>query len=98
MKTIKVLAKYAIKQGKIEEFKKLFAQMVAHTVKEPGNLIYRSYSDVTNENNFFIYEEYADLEALEYHKNSPHFKEIVINGILPLLETREVFQIEENQF
>lgn len=98
METIKLLAKYKIKEGKTAEFMSLFEQIAKHTAKESGNLVYRSFFDYSNEYNFFIYEEYENLEALETHKNSSYFKEIVIEKIVPLLESREVFQLNENNF
>lgn len=98
MEPIKILAKYKIKEDKIAEFMSLFEQVAKHTSEEPGNLVYRSFSDETNATNFFIYEEYINFQAVEAHKNSSHFKGIVIEGILPLLESRDVFQLKENNF
>ncbi|MEM0543968.1 putative quinol monooxygenase [Flavobacterium sp. j3] len=98
MESVKLLAKYKIKEGKVEEFKILFEQIAKHTAKESGNLAYRSFFDHSNDSNFFIYEEYENLQALETHKNSFYFKEIVIERIVPLLESREVFQLNENNF
>ncbi|MFY7937480.1 MAG: putative quinol monooxygenase [Flavobacterium sp.] len=98
METVKLLAKYKIKEGKAAEFAILFEQIAKHTAKESGNLVYRSFFDNSNESIFFIYEEYENLKALETHKNSSYFKEIVIESIVPILESREVFQLNENNF
>jgi quinol monooxygenase YgiN len=38
---------------------------------------------------FLLYEHYADQGALDAHRNTPHFKEIIEGVIVPLLEKRE---------
>ena len=36
-----------------------------------------------------LYEHYVDQSALEAHRNTPHFKEIIDGSIAPLLDKRE---------
>ena len=38
---------------------------------------------------FLLYEHYVDQAALEAHRNTPHFKEIIEGSIVPLLDKRE---------
>ena len=37
---------------------------------------------------FVLYEQYADEAAFQAHRQSPHFKENVERGIVPLLAER----------
>ncbi|HKO17411.1 MAG TPA: putative quinol monooxygenase [Acidobacteriaceae bacterium] len=41
-----------------------------------------------------IYESYADQAALEYHRNSPHFRDYVANGIYKLMTSRQLERLE----
>ena len=36
---------------------------------------------------FLLYEHYVNQAALEGHRNTPHFKEIIKGSIVPLLHT-----------
>ncbi len=93
-----LLAHYTIKEGKKDEFMSLFASMAKYSASEPGNLCYRSYSSAGDEHDFFIYEEYADDDALNAHRNAPYFQEILIGEIIPLLDKRVVTFLNEHTF
>lgn len=36
----------------------------------------------------FFYEQYADEAALDFHRNTPYFKEYVTGGLDGLMESR----------
>jgi (4S)-4-hydroxy-5-phosphonooxypentane-2,3-dione isomerase len=38
-----------------------------------------------------LYEHYVDQAALDAHRATPHFKEIIEGTIIPMLEKRERF-------
>jgi len=38
---------------------------------------------------FLLYEHYVNQAALEGHRNTPHFQEIIKGNIVPLLHKRE---------
>ena len=38
---------------------------------------------------FLLYEHYTDQAALDAHRNTPHFKEIIEGTIVPMLDKRE---------
>lgn len=41
-----------------------------------------------------LYESYADDAALEHHRNSPHFRDCVVNGIHKLMTSRQLERLE----
>jgi quinol monooxygenase YgiN len=41
-----------------------------------------------NPREFFIYEEYNDVGGLEFQQKTTHFKELVLEKAIPLLESR----------
>jgi quinol monooxygenase YgiN len=57
--------------------------------REPGCKLYQAARSQDNPDNFLLYEQYEDEAALLAHRDTPHFKEIIEDTILPLLEKRE---------
>ena len=57
---------------------KLGAQLhalVAPTHEEPGCLIYELHFDPEDPSKFMFYEKFANQAAVDYHLNTPHFKQ-----------------------
>ena len=91
---IVVLARWTAK-GEFSPFVlKAMIELQKATRLEPGNLAYDLFQDPQAPEKFLIYEAYKDAEAVEAHRTSPHFQDIVVNQIVPkLLErTGEVFE------
>jgi len=57
---------------------------------EPGCLVYEPSRDRDHPDRFVLYEQYEDDEALEAHRDSAHFRQIVLEGIGPVLIERRV--------
>ena len=87
---IVLVAKYHVKQGKGDEVEVALKRM-APLVKEqePGCKLYQANRSTENRDLFLLYEHYADQAALEAHRGTPHFKEIIEGTIVPLLDKRE---------
>jgi quinol monooxygenase YgiN len=56
---------------------------------EPGCKLYHANRSTDNGDVFLLYEQYADQAALDAHRNTPHFKEIIEGVIVAFLEKRE---------
>lgn len=67
----------------------LKAMAVEVKASEPGCLLYHACRSVENPDNFLLYEHYADQDALDGHRTTPHFQSIIEGKIIPLLEKRE---------
>ncbi len=89
-KTITTFAKWQVKPGNLEHVLSLLTEAVLKSAAEEGNLKYVVYQDNENENTLMLFEEYRDMKALESHRNSQHFQDVVVGKIVPLLENREV--------
>lgn len=75
---IKIVAKNYIKTDKIEEFIELAKKLVQETVKnDKGCIHYELFQEQSNQQILTIIEEWEDLDALNQHSMSPHFKEAV---------------------
>ena len=90
---IKVVAKQTIKEGKIEEFKKVVAHLVAETRKEEGCIVYELFQDVSDNNVFTFIEEWQSQEFLKNHMKAKHFLEA-----MPLLAEIRVKDSEINVY
>ena len=86
-----VAAHFQAQAGHEETVRQLLLQAAAAVrADEPGNLMYTAHQDPKAPAQFFIYEQYADQTALEAHRDSPHYQELVVKQIGPLLAERAV--------
>jgi len=87
---IVLVAKYFVKSGQGDQVQAALLRM-APLVKanEPGCTLYHANRSPENRDLFLLYEHYTDQAALEGHRTTPHFKEIIENTIVPLLDKRE---------
>ena len=85
-----LVAKYYVTPGKGNEVETALKTMAACVrEQEPGCLLYHVNRSRENVDLFLLYEQYRDMAALEAHRATPHFREIVEGAIVPLLERRE---------
>ncbi|MGI8404162.1 MAG: putative quinol monooxygenase [Thermomicrobiales bacterium] len=86
---IVLIAKYYAKPGNMEAVLAAFADAVPLVLaNEPGCSRYEISVSTEDPNLVLINERYADMDAVTFHKETPHFKEIVQGRIWPLLEKR----------
>lgn len=85
-----LVARYTVKPGNTDavlaELEKMKPLVKAN---EPGCLTYHVNRAREAPDTLLLYEEYADQAALDAHANTPHFKEIIVGKIIPMLEKRE---------
>jgi autoinducer 2-degrading protein len=87
---IQVFAKWQVKAGNLDAVLALLPQVVQLSNAEAGNLHYTVFQDRDNPHLLILSEAYRDDDALNEHRNSAHFQDIVVAQIVPLLEAREV--------
>jgi quinol monooxygenase YgiN len=85
-----LVARYYAIPGKGDAVEQALKEM-APKVKElePGCLMYQVSRSHENADHFLLYEQYQDMAALEAHRETAHFKEIIGEKISPLVERRE---------
>lgn len=85
-----LVARYRVRPGHGDEVEDLLVRMgEAVAGDEPGCLLYRAIRLVDDPDGFVLYEEYEDQAALEAHRETPHFRELIEGGVVPLLDGRE---------
>ncbi|MEO5888841.1 MAG: putative quinol monooxygenase [Ferruginibacter sp.] len=87
---IHVFATWKVKEGQIENVLNILKTVGEESVKEKGNLFYKIHQSNTDINTLVLFEGYTDETAITEHRNSAHYKDLVIGKIIPLLENREV--------
>lgn len=65
-----------IQPEKREQAIELFQRLTRETVKEDGNISYRFYVDIEDENVFRVFEEWQSQEAIDTHFATEHMAEL----------------------
>jgi quinol monooxygenase YgiN len=89
-KPVYVFAKWQVKEGQLDNVLKFLADAVKQSTQEEGNLFYKAHQSNSEPDTIVLFEGYVDSAALDTHRNSEHFKAVVVEKIVPLLEHREV--------
>lgn len=74
---IKIIAKNIIKEGQKENFIKTAEELIKKSRAEEGNISYGLYEDIQNLNVLTFIEEWKDMDAVNLHNSTEHFKRIV---------------------
>jgi quinol monooxygenase YgiN len=90
MSQLTVVARWQVQAGAVEQVLVLAAQLRRQSLAEEGCLGYEVYRNVETPASFVLVERYRDEAALEVHRQSAHYQELVVAGIRPWLEDRQV--------
>ena len=77
MSKIVVFASFYPKNDKIDEVKDIILNMIAPTRSEKGNETYNFYEQKKDDGkniSFHLFEVYKDSVALDFHRNTSHYK------------------------
>lgn len=86
-----IAARYLTKEGEEENVAALLTRMAAlsNSDVEPGCALYAINQSTENPRSFLLYEQYLDEAGFQAHTQTAYFKELVLNGAVPLLEQRK---------
>lgn len=84
------LARYRVPEANAKAVLDLLQQVAAKTRAEEGNTYFLSYREHSEPNHLVLIEGWDSQAALDRHRQTPHFQEIVLGSIVPLLESRTV--------
>jgi len=90
-----VFAKWKIKQSEASRIMKLLPELAEKTRAESGNISYAIYQSESDPCELILHEHYVDAAAAEAHRQSEHYKRIVVNEVVPHLEGREVVLVRK---
>jgi uncharacterized protein len=78
------------------EVASLLGQLVEATRAEPGNLASATYRQLDDEHDLVLLERYASLDALNAHRASTHYRDLLLGQIVPRLDSRvvEIYDVD----
>ncbi|MDK2377838.1 (4S)-4-hydroxy-5-phosphonooxypentane-2,3-dione isomerase [Serratia fonticola] len=71
------LVEINVHDDKVERFIEVFRQNHLGAIQEKGNLRFDVLQDPDIPTRFYIYEAYADEQAVAFHKTTPHYQACV---------------------
>ena len=89
--TIFVFAKWQVSENQLPNVLEFLNEVAVKSRAEQGNLFYNIHQSQTEPNTLILAEAYNDESALNEHRNSEYFQNIVVGKIVPLLANREVY-------
>ncbi|MFN6498058.1 MAG: putative quinol monooxygenase [Nostoc sp. DedQUE01] len=90
-----VIVKWKLKESEVSRILKMLPELAEKTRNEEGNISYTIYQSESDPRELILHEHYVDDNAAETHKQSQHYKRIVVNEIIPHLEVREVILVKK---
>jgi quinol monooxygenase YgiN len=91
---LQVIARHTIASGNEDKVYALLPELIAGARSEPGNLAFDAYPALGDRSNYVLLERYASRKAFADHRETPHFKDIMLGKILPLLANRTIEQYD----
>lgn len=86
---IVLTARYQCKPGMGNKVEEALKEMIPFVEEEKGCVHYFVNRAKDNPDEFLLFEQYEDEAALERHSETPYFKRIILDTVIPLLEKRE---------
>jgi quinol monooxygenase YgiN len=90
-----VVAKWKIKESEVFRILAMLPELAEKTRAEEGNISYTIYQSESDPRELILHEHYVDAAAAEMHRQSEHYKRIVVNEVIPHLEIREVVLVKK---
>jgi quinol monooxygenase YgiN len=87
---ITIVARWLVADGAMDEVMAIVAELRPKSLGEEGCLGYEVYQAVRHPRGLLLLERYRDDAALEAHRQSAHYQALVVHGVVPLLEERQV--------
>lgn len=89
-KSVYTFAKWQVKDNELDNVLHLLGDVALKTIEEKGNLFYKVHQSNADAHTLILFEGYIDEAAVEVHRNSAYFQNIVVSQIIPKLDNREV--------
>jgi len=84
-----IVAYWRPRDGQSERTEAILRELATEVRREPGNLQFVVHRSCNDPNEFMLYEQYKSEQAFLDHQRTPHFKTLVLERAVPLLERRE---------
>jgi len=97
MSKITIVAKLLAKKDSLETVKAELLKMLAPTKKEQGCIEYRLHQDNEKPDQFVFYENWENMECLQQHIESQHYKDYIaaVDGLIVEKTVNQMNEIEK---
>jgi (4S)-4-hydroxy-5-phosphonooxypentane-2,3-dione isomerase len=85
-----IVARWRPRDGEIEKIEAILRKLTKEIRQEPGNVAFIVNRSLDDPKEFLLYEQYVSEQAFLEHRQMPHFKTLVLEQAVPLLERREI--------
>jgi quinol monooxygenase YgiN len=87
---VTLLARWQTQPGSADQVLALAAELRRGSLTEPGCLGYEVFRSAEEPGTLLLLERYRDAAAIDAHRQSAHYRELVVGRILPLLAARQI--------
>ncbi len=87
---IVVVARWTVAASSIAQVRALLPELQGQSLAEPGCLGYEILESSATPDVIVLIERYRDAAAIDAHRNSAHYRDLVAERIVPLLVQRQV--------
>lgn len=87
---IVVIARWQVAEAQVAEVLEIVTGLRRQSLAEPGCLGYEVFRSVEDPGSILLIERYRDDAAIEAHRQSPHYRALVADRIVPMLSSRHV--------
>jgi quinol monooxygenase YgiN len=81
-----LVARLKAKAGEEAKMEKILKDMVSKVEQEEGCLVYTLHRSQIDPTVFLFYEQYKGEKDVDYHRSTPHYKELTERLLPPLLD------------
>jgi quinol monooxygenase YgiN len=94
MPELQVIARHTLPAGRVADLLPLYRRLAEASRAEPGNLAFEVYRDLDDDHRVVLLERYTSPDAFDEHRQTAHFKELVLEQLVPALESRTIESYE----
>lgn len=91
---LQVIARHTAVDGMRDTVLAILPKLIEASRKELGNLAFEAYVNIDDPQSYVLLERYTSQAAFATHRETPHFKELMLGQILPKLEGRVIEQYD----
>ena len=87
---IVVVARWQMREEHVADVLELVSVLRQQSLDEPGCVGYDVFRSADDPGVILLIERYRDNAAIDAHRNTHHYRELVVERIIPLLSNRQV--------
>jgi quinol monooxygenase YgiN len=91
--SVVIVATWEAREGSAEDVERAIVPLGLASRAEPGCLEWRAHRSIEHPNRFVLFERYRDMDAVDAHRASEHFRTLVLGAVVPLLASRHVERV-----